>query len=359
MGHHIEDLLGHWHQAPHEAWVLAVITDIQGSAYRKPGAIMLFNSVGKSFGLLSGGCLEADLRRHAQKALQTMAVQRVIYDATDESDTSYQLGCGGIVSIMLVPLIESNQCLGLAALMQGLADNTHGFYQVSVCEQGTDAANVVGTFTAKSQATFPLSDFDRVGYLDTNTLNTDRHNADFPNSAAAPLTPSSVSLVIPMRSKYHLGVFGGGIDAQPLVSMALTLGWRVTVFDERSAYGRDYDFPGASVVRRASNTLNEADLNCLDAVMVMHHNVVLDAKALVRLQSTQIAYVGLLGPGHRRDKVLALAKLEQGDFQHRLFAPAGLALGGELPTSIALSILSQCHGVLHQAALSELTNIMK
>lgn len=69
MDHQMEDLLEHWLPLADDAWVLAVITHIQGSSYRKPGAMMLFHEFGQGAGILSGGCLEADLRRHAQNAM--------------------------------------------------------------------------------------------------------------------------------------------------------------------------------------------------------------------------------------------------------------------------------------------------
>lgn len=43
MSHHIEDILSHWQSEPTDDWVLAVITRVQGSSYRKPGAMMLFH----------------------------------------------------------------------------------------------------------------------------------------------------------------------------------------------------------------------------------------------------------------------------------------------------------------------------
>ncbi|WP_081967846.1 XdhC family protein [Colwellia psychrerythraea] len=43
--------------------------ETKGAAYRKARGEMLFNSNGQVFGLLSGGCLESDLMRKAQKCL--------------------------------------------------------------------------------------------------------------------------------------------------------------------------------------------------------------------------------------------------------------------------------------------------
>ncbi len=46
----------------------------------------------------------------------------------------------------------------------------------------------------------------------------------------------------------HLLVFGAGNDAIPLVTIAKTLGWRVSVFDGRSHYARREKFPEADEV---------------------------------------------------------------------------------------------------------------
>ena len=53
-----------------------------------------------------------------------------------------------------------------------------------------------------------------------------------------------------------------------------------------------------------------------------------------------------------------MAELSLKDFSGYFSAPAGLALGGELPGSVALSILSQCHGVLYNSKLTSLDSVM-
>ncbi|MGK0409098.1 MAG: xanthine dehydrogenase accessory factor, partial [Shewanella psychromarinicola] len=146
MVQHLVDLLDTWLPSYQEDWVVAVLTQVQGSSYRKPGAIMLFHPMGKSLGMLSGGCLEADLRRHAQRAIQTQQVIQLTYDATDESDTSYQLGCGGIVNIMMVSLNKSNNYLGLVRVHDALMRGDAGEYQLDIVADGTPAHQLAGHF---------------------------------------------------------------------------------------------------------------------------------------------------------------------------------------------------------------------
>lgn len=349
MSHHIEDLIRHWAAKPEDEWVLAVITHVEGSSYRKSGAMMLFHPLGHSVGLISGGCLEADLGRKAQQAMQSQQIVRCQYDASDESDASYQLGCGGIVDLMLVPLTHANQAANLSSLQKLLATEAQGFYLLPLLEHGAPAADFqarVFNHVAAEQV-FSVTDFNRAGEL------------ILPEPQQLHLTASQSYLVTPVARRKRIAVFGGGIDAQPLVSMALQLGWQVDVVDPRTSYARAHDFAGANLFKCPIDDLPGRFCDQLDAVVVMSHNLDLDAQALRLVCHSEIRYLALLGPGDRRERVLNKAELAYEDIDCFFSAPAGLALGGELPSSIALSILSQCHGVLHDAQLVALDRVMK
>jgi xanthine dehydrogenase accessory factor len=51
----------------------------------------------------------------------------------------------------------------------------------------------------------------------------------------------------------------------------------------------------------------------------------------------------LLGPAKRKAEVLATAGLNEAQLRYAIAGPMGLALGGDLPESIALSVLAECH----------------
>ena len=67
----------------HGSRVLATVVATAGSTYRKPGARMLIMADGSYVGLLSGGCLEADLKLHAQEV-------RIFPEAMRPSTLSFQ-----------------------------------------------------------------------------------------------------------------------------------------------------------------------------------------------------------------------------------------------------------------------------
>src|ERR1019366_532755 len=71
----------------------------------------------------------------------------------------------------------------------------------------------------------------------------------------------------------HLLICGAGPDAQPVVSAARALGWRVSVVDHRPAYALGADFPGAEVRLCNPNLLRSvvAIERCHAAVVMSHH----------------------------------------------------------------------------------------
>ena len=52
------------------ALVLGTVIAVEGSTYRKPGAMMLIAADGSHHGLISGGCLESDLAQHAKAVFE-------------------------------------------------------------------------------------------------------------------------------------------------------------------------------------------------------------------------------------------------------------------------------------------------
>ncbi|RDF39153.1 XdhC family protein, partial [Acinetobacter baumannii] len=74
--------------------VLATIVQVEGSAYRKAGATMLFKKNGERIGLLSGGCLEEDLSERIGELGDQLTTALISYDMRAEDDLSWGMGVG-------------------------------------------------------------------------------------------------------------------------------------------------------------------------------------------------------------------------------------------------------------------------
>ena len=99
------------------ARVLATVVATAGSTYRKPGARMLIMADGSYLGLLSGGCLEADLKLHAGEVLDGGATRAVEYDMRGPDDVLFGIGagCEGAMRVLLEPANSTDRAAAALA----------------------------------------------------------------------------------------------------------------------------------------------------------------------------------------------------------------------------------------------------
>jgi xanthine/CO dehydrogenase XdhC/CoxF family maturation factor len=316
-----------------EALVLATIIETIGSTYRKAGAQMLVTRDGSAAGLLSGGCLEADLLDHAQSVFETGASKIIEYDARGNDDLIWGigLGCEGAMKILLTRVDESSDYQPFRFIAQCRDAERHA--AVAVTTASNNAISPVGTWF-----------IDTVGApqaLQASLVNP-------PSSPVALKDGAATFLIIPIRLPRRLLVLGAGPDAMPLVDIASLLGWHVTVSDHRPAYARADKFPRAREVlpRPATELGSLLQMRSFDAAVVMSHHLISDEHYLRQLAASGVPYVGLLGPAPRRARLLS----QLGDCAHllsnRLRGPIGLDLGADSPETIALAIVSEIQAVL-------------
>ena len=106
-------------RAAGRALVLALVVGTSGSTYRKAGAWMTLAAGGAREGLLSGGCLEADLSERAQRMLSgDTRLELASYDSRSSDDPIWGLGlgCEGLMRIALLRVDVGSSWEPLATL---------------------------------------------------------------------------------------------------------------------------------------------------------------------------------------------------------------------------------------------------
>jgi xanthine dehydrogenase accessory factor len=327
---HFYHLLARWLPLKDAAnWVLGAVINTRGSVYRKTGALMLLSDAGHQFGLLSGGCIESDLLLQARKVIALGKSRRIVYDATDEDNIAWRLGigCGGAAEILLHPCNTANNYLQLMEVFRCLQQHNACEFSIALDCASARVNSSVRDFTQR-----------QCGYLQPV------HAQQFSGQQSAAQTLTTLINPLP-----HLLVLGNGVDMIPLCQLALTQGWQVSLADARLTPQKRENFPADISAFSTSVVDLSADfLAQVDAIVIAHHNMQLDAAAIAHLQTCKLMnpYIGLLGPAQRKKDVLALVGLTEEQLCYPVAGPMGLALGGDLPESIALSVLAECHARL-------------
>ena len=332
--------------------VLATVVGTAGSTYRKPGARMLIMGDGGFVGLLSGGCLEADLKLHAQNVLESGVPRAVEYDMRGPDDVLFGVGagCEGAMRVLLEPVGSGSPATAALAAAAHAIRSGQPTTLVSVHDSGDgppgpdasgrDAprANLLGTYEAAP----PLSPLlieaaaRSLAASESRTVDLDaqgRRGRAFVQFLAPPP---------------HLLICGAGPDAQPVVRAARGLGWRVSLVDHRPAYVTAAQSWGAETSHCDPKSLpSTIILDRCHAAVVMSHHLPSDMAYLREFAAAGVPpYVGLLGPQARRARLAEELGPIAAKLSGRLRGPVGLDIGAVTPEGIALAIVGQIHAWL-------------
>lgn len=337
-----------------EPALLATLFSADGSTYRPLGALMV-SGPGSGFiaGGVSGGCLEGYIARRGRELIGRYAATMLSFDADPDSngDGVPSLGCGGSIEVLIERLTPDH----LSFLRR--------FNAAHAADTSSAVACVIDPAELPSLTVHRVW-FNQVGDRDVDQeleLLRQRSIAER-RSRHGEVSCSRRALVHYVRPMTRLVLLGAGNDALPLCKLARSLGWHVTVADCRARLANRTRFPDADHVVAADwwKALEEIAFTPQTAVVLMTHSVEDDVEILPLLSEKPAAYVGMLGPVHRRGWVLQGAQetveLNE-EFVGRVRGPIGLDLGERSAEGIAVSIVSEILAEMNgrtAAPLSEL-----
>ena len=320
--------------------VLATVVNVEGSAYRRPGARMFVRKDGESVGTISGGCLESDVIERGWSLTENNRPALIRYDSRGEDDTAdwgFGLGCNGAIDVLLERIDPAKPPHYLHEIRRAL-DDRRSLVLATVFARTSETSLEIGSRVVVDG---PDAGEDDLHIAAGQTLAARKSSVQ---NIAAGNGQASVFFEL-IDPSPHLLVCGAGHDALPLVRLASVTGWSITVCDRRAALANKDRFPQADAVYAVPPEQTLAALaSPPDAVVIMTHRFPEDGKLLGMMLDSPAAYVGVLGPRHRTDRLLRAANVDS--FPTKLHAPVGLDLGSETPEEIALSILSEATAVL-------------
>jgi xanthine/CO dehydrogenase XdhC/CoxF family maturation factor len=330
--------------ASEESVVLATVVRIAGSSYGGVGTRMVAKVDGSTVGIVSGGCLEADLAEHAREVDAGGAPRVVTYDtrADDETAWGLGLGCNGLIDVLLEPLTHLEAGVMGRLLEQALSQSSPSVIATVIAVGDSASSPALG-----AHALFSRDAIETVGNWGDGAA-IDSAKADVQSAIDAgrrglvsAYRDCEVAFEV-VAPSIRLIVCGAGPDVVPVVNLAAQLGWRVAVVDHRPANDEHAaKFAGARVVECLDPATVSAslDINPMTAAIVMSHNFARDTEYVRALLASGASYIGVLGPRARSERMFAQLGLTEGD--KRVYSPIGLDLGGDGPEAIALSIVAE------------------
>lgn len=317
--------------------VLATIINVDGSSYKKEGSSMLICEDGHMVGLISAGCLEADLQLKAVEVIKEGVPKVITYDMKDENGIDLfwgnGSGCNGTIQVLLEPLTQTLK-KDLFVLKDYLDKGEKVFsikrftkdYRLVDYNYITETKMVFGSHDKSDEVDFYQNFTEEKSGL-RNTMN------------------GFIHFVHHYKPKPKLYLFGAGPDAKPVVNLAKETGFHVTLCDWRPALCNKEKFPNADhfVVGFPRELFSMIKLEQNDFIILMTHHFQKDKEILSFLLPNRYRYLGILGPRARTEKLF------QGDHvPSEIFSPIGLSIGAQGAEEIAVSILAELIQILRK-----------
>lgn len=310
--------------------VLATVVHVDGSAYRREGACMLFRGDGTQIGLLSAGCLEADVAARVHDLRRKGISETIVFDMRAENDLSWGqgAGCNGAVHVLLEPVDKQLQ-QHLKTVKSHLDCGT----EVTILKKLNDAGAV-------SDYLF-LADGHKFGEWSGYVPEEVNRYINEENKKSGMFFVSELSAHIYIHTiwpKSRMIVFGAGIDAVPLVKLAARSGFYTIVSDWRPALCSRANFPEADelIIAFPEEAFQRIRFTPRDFILILTHQFQRDQQVLHYLLTKPVRYIGVLGSNVRTQRLLG-----RSDIPSIVKSPVGLSIGAEGPEEIAVSIVAE------------------
>jgi xanthine dehydrogenase accessory factor len=319
-----------------EPAAVATVVRVAGSAYRHEGTRMFIRQDGTYECALSGGCLEPAIAEAAARVIDTGEAVIVTYDLADDSLWGLGIGCSGAVDIRIERIEE---------------DDPISSRWLTILERG-EAAVLVTPLSGVSGRMIVSGSGELAGGLSDPVVEQaaiararTRLGASYPQSGPEQIADAELFFEITTPPP-DLVIFGAGYDAAPVAQLAWTLGFTVTIVDVRTAFLTTERFGGATLVcAHFSEFAERVKLGRGSFALIMNHHVARDQESLRFSLESDAAYIGVLGPRERYEKLraglAAQGYVPDPSKAARVRSPVGLSLGAETPQEVAVSILGE------------------
>ena len=324
---------------------LATVVRVEGSSYRRAGARMLIMDNGVWVGGISGGCLEGDALKRARLAIAQSAPSLVTYDTTE--DDAHQigvgLGCNGIIDVLITPLqAGSPNAVDLLRTCVEQPRQAHILLTITRLKgsvKGLQLGAMVPYAGADSLAVFGDSGIQEA--IQTGIRTSIDKKKSGPASFDLPDGRELELFIEIMPPLTHVVLMGQQYDVYPMVRIIKELGWQATVVANKQKVTQTLFAAADAIV--SPDAFEELTIDDHTAIILMAHDFKTDKNNLPKAMATNAAFIGILRPRVRTEKMLKelAAEGRAVTLNDRIHAPVGLDIGAVSPEEISLSIIAE------------------
>lgn len=323
--------------------VLCTLVETRGSTPQKAGATMLVLADGQQRGTLGGGCVEAEVKQRALRALGGGRPELLTFHLDDNYGWDDGLICGGRMSILAQPLSAREHSNGAAAYFRRFHDLStagHGCTEALLLQENAGAATGARfLFAGNSELAAALHSPTLPAVLTQHLIPVVQRPRPYARQGVA---------FLPVLPRIRLLIVGGGHVGQAVGKLAVDADFDVWVLDDRELYASRERFPRAQHllvgdIGAKLKEMREADITPSTYAIIVTRGHAHDEEALYHLAATPAGYLGMIGSKRKIRLIFddLIAKGIPRETLARVHAPLGLNIGSQTVPEIAISIVAE------------------
>jgi len=348
----------------------AVLVETKGSTPQKCGAKAIFLPDGRVIGTLGGGCLEAETRQKALRALETG--EPFTFRAVLDDDFGWDDGliCGGAVQTFVQPnpasrevwraLLadpDSRERRMLATITGGEHVGKRALFAVRREAHPPGQSTGEGEAPAKPNIDLIVADelpSEIMSILATKSVELLVEPEPEPSLFALPSAEASAKVDRPSLLAYFepllphpvLVICGGGHIGAATGRLAASCGFDVIAIDDRAAFANKERFPDAKtiIVDDPAHAVKGLSIGENTYILIVTRGHRHDAVVLKEVIHSPAAYIGMIG-SRRKVRTVMEGFVQEGvataDELRRIHSPVGLNIHSITVEEIAVSIVAE------------------
>ena len=334
-----------WFARSHKV-AMATVVATEGSAPRKPGAVMAVNDAGEVAGCVSGGCVESAVVDEAIAVISEGTPRRLSYGVADDLGLSVGLTCGGTIDIFvdrlqpglifdsLVTAINQQRPIAICTVVSGqnvgakmaIEDNSNGAIDLT-------GDRVLDRLVSEDATALLAKGLTKLCYYHHQGENYQEN------------IPSTEVFIHSFPPPPRMIIIGAIDFSQALCQAGKLLGYHVTICDARSRFATIARFPDADEIEIEwpHHYIRSTAIDPRTAIVVLTHDPKFDIPALREAVRTPAGYIGAMGSRRTHsDRIRRLTEIgmNQADIA-RISSPIGLDIGANTPEATAISIVAE------------------
>jgi len=323
--------------------VLISLWNLKGSTPRHEGSKMVVTGEGKAFGTIGGSLLEAMAVEKAREALNSKQSEIFTFELSGEDTDNPGMICGGKTEILLDYLAPTGENLAFARAWHERISNGKDCFLLTCLHRNSKKVTV----TSRAVVFGKSVTGDLPPGLELSRIIEECRNITV--SEVRSINSSEI-LLEPVRRIKTVYCFGAGHVAVPTVHIAAMVGFHVIVIDDRPEFASAERFPEARqvlVIDDFSHVMKDLPIDEDSFIVIVTRGHQYDRVVLEQALKTRAGYIGMISSQKKRDAIYDALK-KGGVPQEaldRVHSPIGIAIGGETPAEIAVSIVAELIGV--------------